>query len=67
MLKIRIEGMTCGGCVRSIETALKKNAKVQAVHVNLEEKYATVEGSADPEEVVGLIENLGFGANIIEA
>ncbi len=67
MLKVQIEGMTCGGCARSIENALKKNSSVKAVQVNLEGKYATVEGAVNPQEIVNQIINLGFGANVAES
>lgn len=39
---IRIDGMTCGGCVKSVENALGQVDGVLKVAVSLEDKKATV-------------------------
>jgi len=40
---LSVKGMSCGGCVRHVETALKKVAGVGAVTVDLTGGRATVE------------------------
>lgn len=40
---IKIAGMTCGGCVASVNRALKNIQGVKDVNVSLEEKRAEVE------------------------
>jgi copper chaperone len=41
-LQIPVEGMSCGGCVKSVTNVLQQLAGVAAVEVSLEQKRATV-------------------------
>jgi copper chaperone CopZ len=43
-MEIGIEGMSCGGCVASVERALGAVKGVRHVRVSLEHKIAEVEG-----------------------
>jgi copper chaperone len=43
-MTMKIEGMTCGGCVVSVTNALNRVAGVQRVDVSLEKKEAVVYG-----------------------
>ncbi len=43
-ITLGIDGMSCGGCVLSVEKALARVAGVQKVVVSLEKKEAVVEG-----------------------
>lgn len=45
-IKLGIDGMTCGGCVRSVEKALARVPGVTKVEVSLEAREAVVEGDA---------------------
>lgn len=45
-MEIGIEGMSCGGCVASVERALGAVKGVRQVRVSLERKTAEVEGEA---------------------
>lgn len=54
----KIEGMTCGGCVRAITNALQM-ANATDVEVNLEAGTATVDG-LDEQTVKKVIEDAGF-------
>ena len=42
-VKLHVTGMTCGGCVNTVESRLKATAGVVAAHVELEGGVATVE------------------------
>lgn len=64
MIKLHIEGMTCGGCVKSIENAVGANKSVKSVQVNLQDKTAVIEGTATVEELKEQIENLGFDVTV---
>jgi copper chaperone CopZ len=63
---LKIEGMTCGGCVRSVEKALGKVAGVTATRVDLAQGQATVdaEKGVDPAAVVAAVEDAGYDASI---
>lgn len=54
----KIEGMTCGGCVRAVTNALQ-TASATDVDVNLEAGTASVDG-LDEETVKKVIEDAGF-------
>ena len=48
-IALGVEGMSCGGCVVSVERALERVPGVARVKVSLETKVATVEGAGiDP-------------------
>ena len=43
-IKLEVEGMTCGGCVKGVERALASVEGVKKVDVSLENKAAEVFG-----------------------
>ncbi len=59
-IKLLIEGMTCGGCVGKLESAIGKMAGVESVSVELRSGEATVVGSTNLAEVQSTIKSLGF-------
>ncbi|KAG8868706.1 hypothetical protein FRB97_002046 [Tulasnella sp. 331] len=63
--EFRIEGMTCGACVESIESMLRKQPGIQSVKVALLAERALVEYDPElwtPEKLASEIEDIGFGA-----
>lgn len=62
---LTIEGMHCGGCVKSVTNALSSVPLVRSVDVNLETGQARIahEGAA-PEALVGAVEDAGFDASL---
>lgn len=40
---VKVEGMHCGGCVRSVTNAIKRVAGVKEAEVSLEKETASVE------------------------
>lgn len=59
-MKVKIEGMTCGGCKKRVEEGLSKLGGVNKVIVSLEDKEAHIEGSPNVEAVKEMVEDLGF-------
>lgn len=57
---ISITGMTCGGCVDRLESAIRKTAGVESVNVELKSGLATIFGKPKLDEMVQLIQSLGF-------
>jgi len=65
MIKLKIEGMTCGHCVKAVTAALSEVPGVdKVVDVSLEQKEATVSGTPQPEALVGAIEEAGYEARV---
>jgi hypothetical protein len=59
-IEISIQGMTCGGCVDRLESAIKKSEGVESVSVELKSGIATILGQPHLDEVKRLIKSLGF-------
>lgn len=55
-----VKGMTCGGCVRHVEKALKATPGVTAVTVDLATASATVEGTATFEAMAAQVAEAGY-------
>lgn len=56
----RVTGMSCGGCARSVETAIKALAPAATVSVDLDAKAVTVDG-ASADQVKQAVDDAGFG------
>ena len=62
MLRLNIEGMTCGHCVRSVTDAVKSVDPKADVRVDLSAKRVEAETAADPQAVIRAIADAGYGA-----
>jgi copper chaperone len=62
MLKLKVTGMTCGGCAKSVTRAVERVPSVERALVDLETGELTVEGNPDESAVRQAIENAGFSA-----
>ena len=68
-IKIKIEGMTCGGCVSSVQKALQAVVGVEAISVSLEDGLAVVaydESNCDVPAIVEAIEEAGFDTQLVQ-
>ena len=66
-MRIAIDGMTCGHCVKAVEKALAAVPGVSAVKdVSLERGEAVLEGRPDPKAVVAAIEEEGYQARVAD-
>jgi copper chaperone len=64
-VEIKVEGMTCGHCVKAVETRLRSLAGVSAATVDLQGKKATVDyepGKVDVAQVCAAIDDEGYKA-----
>ena len=57
---LKIEGMMCGHCKARVEKALKAIAGVETVDISLEDKTATVTGSADASALRQAVTDAGY-------
>ncbi|NLD27092.1 MAG: heavy-metal-associated domain-containing protein [Acholeplasmataceae bacterium] len=58
--RIYIDGMACEHCAKRITKALKAVAGVREVYVNLDGKYADVQGEADVELLKAAVIDAGY-------
>lgn len=61
---IKIEGMMCEGCVKSVEESLKKIPGVTSVAVNLKKSTATVQGDAEDDALIRAVVDAGFRGTV---
>ena len=61
-IRLTISGMSCAGCVGTVETALQGVAGVTAANVNFAEHTATVSGEVTATELVNAVVQAGYGA-----
>jgi copper chaperone len=60
MLKLKVAGMTCGGCVKSVERAVAAAAPGAKVSVDLKSGEVAIDGPAAKQAVVSAIEDAGY-------
>ena len=60
---IKVDGMTCMGCVNSVKSVLEKIPGVDSAEVSLEQKQVTIQynaATAKPNQFKNAIEGAGF-------
>lgn len=63
-VRLNVEGMSCGGCVVSVEKALHRVAGVGDVKVSLADKEAVVTGEKlDTTRLIAAVEDAGYEAS----
>jgi len=60
MITLKVQGMTCGGCVKAVTRAVQAVPRVERVAVDLASGEVRVEGAADPLALRAAIEAAGF-------
>ncbi|KEH97368.1 heavy metal transport/detoxification protein [Clostridium botulinum C/D str. BKT12695] len=64
--KLNIEGMSCNHCVMHVKNALMEIEGVKTVDVNLEDKFAIVEGeNLDDSKMKAEVEDWGYNVTSI--
>lgn len=61
---LKIEGMMCEGCVKSVREALEKIPGITSVDVNLKKGTAVVQGDADDETLIKAVVDAGFRGSV---
>ncbi|WP_227369118.1 heavy metal translocating P-type ATPase [Halomonas sp. M20] len=64
--RLAISGMTCAGCVNTVQKALKATPGVTHAQVNFGNHTAEVSGDAPLDRLVKAVEDVGYGASAIE-
>ena len=61
-MKLHIEGMTCGGCARSVTAAVKDVDPAATVDIDLPGRNVKIESSLPVESFTKALEEAGFPA-----
>ena len=61
---LKIEGMMCEGCVKSVKEALEKVPGITSVDVNLKKGTAVVQGDVDDETLIKAVVDAGFRGSV---
>lgn len=61
---ITVEGMSCEGCEQTVEDAVGEVGGVESASADRTSESVTVEGDADPEELVTAVEDAGYVAYV---
>lgn len=60
MIRFEIPGMTCGGCTRSITSAIQGIDAQAKVETDIPGRHVTVESSADSASLIAAIQEAGY-------
>ena len=60
MLKLKVAGMTCGGCVNSVKSAVAAAAPGATVSVDLKSGEVAIDTAAPRQAIVTAIEDAGY-------
>ena len=60
MVVFKVANMRCGGCVRSVTSALRGVDPTAEVRVDLERREVTIEGAADADVLAQALRGAGF-------
>ena len=65
-VELKVEGMTCDGCVRGVTKKLSGIAGVERAQVNLAAAKATVDyddSRVNPDQMIAAVEQIGYKAS----
>ena len=60
MMKLKVSGMTCGGCAKSVERAVTTAAPGSKVSVDLASGEVAIDGAPAKQAVIAAIEDAGY-------
>jgi copper chaperone CopZ len=64
--KFNLVGVSCGGCVRTIETRFEASAEVDSAEFDLASKSVIVRTAASSDVIIDLIQDAGYNARLEE-
>lgn len=66
MNEFSVEGMRCAGCQSRVEEAVRKLSGVEECTVSLLTNSMSVEGTAEPKEIMAAVKAAGFKAKLLK-
>ena len=65
MVALKVKGMTCNHCVKSVKEALESVSGSQDVSVDLGSGIARVDGQVDVDKLIAAVEEEGYSASAL--
>ncbi len=65
MVALKVKGMTCNHCVKSVKEALESVEGSQDVRVDLGSGIAKIDGQVELDKLIAAIEEEGYSASAI--
>lgn len=65
-IRLSVLGMSCAGCVTTVETALNSLTGVTSVTVNFADHSAIVKGEVDPDLLKKTLQDLGYDSAVMQ-
>jgi copper chaperone len=62
MIELKVDGMTCGGCVNSVTRAVKALDGSANVRVDLATKRVSIDGKVSEQDAIRALDDAGFEA-----
>jgi copper chaperone len=62
MIELKVDGMTCGGCVNSVTRAVKALDGSASVRVDLATKRVSIDGKVSEQDAIRALDDAGFEA-----
>jgi copper chaperone len=62
MIELKVDGMTCGGCVNSVTRAVKALDATADVRVDLATKRVSIGGKVSEQDVIRALDDAGYEA-----
>lgn len=62
MVRFKVQGMTCGGCARSVTKAIQSVDPAARIETNVPERLVTVETVANEGALIEVIREAGYEA-----
>ena len=66
-MKLKVPDMTCGHCEATIKKEILKNDKAADIKVNLKTKEVEVSTKLSQEELVSVLDQIGYDASILNS
>ncbi len=63
-ITLKLDGLHCGNCVKSVEKALSAVEGVEKVNVTLDPQQAIIEGNVSAQTLIEAVEDIGFEASV---
>lgn len=59
-MKLQIDGMTCGGCARSVTATVKDVDPAATIDIDLPSKIVQIQSSQSPKDFIEALDAAGF-------